>query len=69
MYQLLPDTTAGKAQCVYRLSDYALIPFDPDNTDYVVFKTKISSEPGQLLDAEGTVMSPEAVSYFLTQIP
>lgn len=69
MYQLLPDTISGKAQCVYRLSDNAVIPFDLDNIDYVAFKAKIVSEPEQLLDASGNVMSSEAVSYFLTQIP
>lgn len=69
MYQLLPDTTSGKAQCVYRLPDYALIPFDPDNVDYVEFKEKISSKPGQLLDASGNVMSPEATANFLAELP
>lgn len=34
MYQLLPDTIAGAAFCVKRLSDNAFIPFDPANTDY-----------------------------------
>jgi hypothetical protein len=69
MYQLLQDTISGKAQCVYRLSDNALIPFDLGNVDYVAFKTNISSEPGHLLDVAGNVMSPEAVADFLTQIP
>ena len=34
MYQLLPDTSFGAAQCVKRLADNAFIPFDPANTDY-----------------------------------
>ncbi len=34
MYQLLPDTLLGAANCVKRLSDNAFIPFDPANTDY-----------------------------------
>lgn len=34
MYQLLPDTPMGAAQCIKRLSDNAFIPFDPANTDY-----------------------------------
>jgi hypothetical protein len=34
MYQLLPDTMMGKAQCIKRLADNAFIPFDPANTDY-----------------------------------
>jgi hypothetical protein len=34
MYQLLPNTFTGPAQCVKRLSDGASIPLDPANTDY-----------------------------------
>ena len=34
MYQLLPDTPMGAAQCVRRTSDGACIPFDTENIDY-----------------------------------
>jgi hypothetical protein len=34
MYQLLPNTLMGAAQCVKRLADNAFIPLDPANTDY-----------------------------------
>jgi hypothetical protein len=34
MYQLLPDTPMGMAQCIKRLSDNAFIPFDPANRDF-----------------------------------
>lgn len=34
MYQLLPDTVMGAAQCIKRTADNAFIPFDPANTDY-----------------------------------
>ena len=34
MYQLLPDTFSGAAQCVKRITDSAFIPFDSSNTDY-----------------------------------
>ena len=37
MYQLLPNTLMGAAQCVKRLSDNAFIPLDPANTDYQQF--------------------------------
>lgn len=35
MYQELIDTSENqKAKCIKRLADNAIIPFDPDNTDY-----------------------------------
>lgn len=37
MYQLLPDTFFGPAQCIKRLADNAFIPFDPANTDYAEY--------------------------------
>ncbi len=37
MYQLLPDTIMGAAQCIKRLADNAFIPFDPANTDYQAY--------------------------------
>ena len=37
MYQLLPETSFGAAQCIKRLSDNAFIPFDPANTDYQAY--------------------------------
>ncbi len=37
MYQLLPDSPSGAAQCIKRIADNAFIPFDPDNKDYVAY--------------------------------
>jgi hypothetical protein len=37
MYQLLPDTSMGTAQCIKRLSDNAFIPMDEGNTDYQAY--------------------------------
>ena len=37
MYQLLPDTPLGPAQCVVRTSDSARIPMDETNTDYQAY--------------------------------
>ena len=34
MYKLFPNQPWGKANQVLRLSDNAVIPFDPANTDY-----------------------------------
>lgn len=38
MYQLLPDTQFGPAQCIKRIADNAFIPFDPANTDFIEYK-------------------------------
>ena len=37
MYQTIPDTYAGPAKGIKRLSDNAYIPFDPANTDYQAY--------------------------------
>ncbi len=37
MYQLLPDLFGQPAKCIKRLSDNAIIPFDPANTDYQAY--------------------------------
>ena len=34
MYKLLKDILNNESICVQRLSDGAVIPFDPANTDY-----------------------------------
>lgn len=34
MYQLLPTTIFGEANCIKRLADNAFIPFDSANSDY-----------------------------------
>ena len=34
MYQRLPNTYAGPANGIKRLTDGAFIPFNPDNADY-----------------------------------
>ena len=37
MYQLLPDFMGQPQQGIKRLSDNALIPFDPANRDYAEY--------------------------------
>jgi hypothetical protein len=37
MYKLSPLSLNGKQECVQRLSDFACIPFNPDNTDYQAY--------------------------------
>ena len=51
MYQLLPETFMGVAQCIKRLSDNVFIPFDPANSDYQSF-LKWLSEGNTPLAAE-----------------
>jgi len=38
MYQLLPNTFTGPAQCIKRIADNAFIPFDDANTDFAEYK-------------------------------
>jgi hypothetical protein len=37
MYKLLIDSITLEVSCVKRLADNAVIPFDPDNTDYQAY--------------------------------
>jgi hypothetical protein len=37
MYQQCKDTFGNVANCIKRLSDNAIIPFDPANTDYQAY--------------------------------
>jgi len=51
MYQLLPGTIMGAAQCIKRIADNAFIPFDPANTDYQAY-LKWLAEGNQPLPAD-----------------
>ena len=51
MYKLCPSTVLGEANCVQRLADRAVIPFDPANTDYQQY-LKWLEEGNQPLPAE-----------------
>ena len=37
MYKLIKNPITQQVNMVQRLSDNAFIPFDPDNTDYIVY--------------------------------
>ena len=54
---------------VLRLSDNAVIPFDPDNTDYANFKAQINADEAQLEDADGNVMSADAAKAYVATLP
>ena len=48
IYKLTPSP---KEQFVTRLSDGAVIPYDPANTDYQTFKTAVlEQQPGNLVE-------------------
>jgi hypothetical protein len=60
MYKLLIDSITLKASCVKRLSDNAVIPFAPDNTDYQTFKKDLA-DGAELQDADGNVI--DGIAY------
>jgi hypothetical protein len=67
MYQLFKDDIVfGKAQCVKRLSDGSVIPYDPDNTDYQNFKKEVLAG-AELQDADGNVMTQ--ADAFIASLP
>jgi hypothetical protein len=71
MYKLQPNNpiTNEPAQIVKRLSDNAVIPFDPANTDYANFKAQINAGEAELQDAEGNVMTAEQAQAFVKELP
>lgn len=62
MYKLFPLNN------VIRLSDQLIISFGEGNTEYQQFKRDIA-EGAELQDADGNVMSAEAVAEFLNTLP
>ena len=69
MYKLLsPNKFTNETSAVYRLTDKASIPFDPDNTDYQQFKKDIQN--GVVLnDAEGNPITGSALTTFMETLP
>lgn len=66
--QTLPVFPNTEPTAVIRLTDMAIIPFDPANTDYIRFKSDVSTGT-ELQDPDGNIMTPEQVSDFLKTIP
>jgi hypothetical protein len=52
MYKLFPSTPDGKTTAVIRVSDGAVIPFDPANNDYQAYLQWLA-EGNQPLPADG----------------
>lgn len=65
MYKLL-NILSG--QCVIRLSDNAVIPFDPANTDYQQFKTDVL-DGAELQDVDGNLMTQEEADAYIATLP
>lgn len=58
----------GDVSGILRLSDNALIPLAPANTDYQAFKTQINTGKAQLEDADGHLMTAEAAKAFVAAL-
>ena len=54
---------------VRKVSDGAVIPFDPANTDYAQFKKQINENIAQLQDAEGNLMTAQAAKDLIKELP
>jgi hypothetical protein len=73
MYKLCPlNHITTKQDSVWKLNDEGQtvlgIPFAPGNTDYQRFKSDIANGV-ELQDANGTVMSSQAITEFLATLP
>ena len=65
MYQLLPDTLMGAAQCVKRIADSAFIPFDPANTDYIAYLAWLA-EGNEPLPADAMTVQENGDTFTLS---
>ena len=70
MYKLFADHPHfGKAQSILQITDNAIIPFDPANTDYANFKTQINEGTAQLEDADGNLMTEQQAKDYVATLP
>jgi hypothetical protein len=68
MYKLIKNDY-GPTNGVENLENFAQIPFDPENTDYINFKAQINDESAQLEDADGVLMSPDEAKAYVATLP
>jgi hypothetical protein len=58
MYKLIKDPLTLKVFSVFRTSDNSWIPFDPENTDYLTFKSAVlDQQPSGLVVEDGDSFS------------
>jgi len=69
MYKLIKNSLTQKINTVERLTDEAVIPFDPANTDYANFKAQINADEAQLEDADGVLMTAEQAKAYVATLP
>ena len=68
MYKLIKNEFSNAVHVVFRPTDNACIPFDPDNTDYQNFKKDLANGV-ELNDSEGNAMTAEQITTFLASLP
>jgi hypothetical protein len=69
MYKQLKNIDGTFCNQIQRLSDMAIIPFDPANTDYQHFKKQINADEAQLEDADGNLMTAEQAKAYVATLP
>lgn len=71
MYRLINNSITNRPDSVMKTNGdgtMTSIPFDPANTDYQQFKADVLAG-AELQDADGNVMSQEAVTAFISEFP
>jgi hypothetical protein len=68
MYKLNKELYTDKVTNVTKLPDYAIIPFDPANSDFAQFKKDLVNG-SDLQDADGNTMTTEEVTEFIATLP
>jgi len=68
MYKLIIDALTKQTNAVLLISDNAIIPFAPANTDYANFKKEVL-EGAELQDADGQPMSVADANAYVATLP
>jgi len=69
MYKLIIDALTKQTNAVLLISDNAIIPFAPANTDYANFKREIEAGTAELQDADGNEMSAADAKAYVVTLP